>query len=136
MTQSRSSGPKQERRRRSRHGTSWGCLQPDHDDEDICTVWHCSDRVRDPVELTRCLCVRVAGIHLPWELRAQQLEKFSCEGDPAVVGRRSLSRVRGGLAVGVRVQVVRGLLAARWGTVAKRGTVQITRCMKGMFLSI
>ncbi|KAI4539093.1 hypothetical protein MG293_010485 [Ovis ammon polii] len=48
MTQSRSSGPKQERRHMSRHGLSQGRLQPNQDDKDVCTVRHCSDRRQDP----------------------------------------------------------------------------------------
>lgn len=59
VTQSRSSGPKQEWRRRSRPGMSRGCLQPAHGGEDTCTAWHCSDRVRGPVEVGQaspCAC--------------------------------------------------------------------------------
>lgn len=39
--------------------------------------------------------------------------------------------MRGGLAEGVRVLVVNGLLAAGWVTVAKIGADQISRHVKG-----
>ena len=103
MTQSRSSGPKQERGSMSRHGTSRDCLQPHHDDKSICTVQHRSDRMQDPSgggPGISCVCVCVAG------LRAHQFEKFCCERGSAIMWRQSLGRVRGGLAEGVRVQAV------------------------------
>ena len=85
MTQSRSSGPKQERRHMSRHGISRGCLQPNQDDKAVCRVWHCSDRMQDPSGGGPDVSVCVARISLLWELKAQQFEKFCCKGEPVIV---------------------------------------------------
>ena len=132
MTQSRSSGPKQERGNMSRHGTSRDCLQPHHDDKSICTVQHRSDRMQDPSgggPGISCVCV-CGGVESPpiWEVllwggisHHVKTEPGQSEGRPGW-GRQSPSGA--------------GLLAAGWVTVTKRELPRQADPRRGVLLSV